>query len=367
MAQPYAEADCSIPLALYFKVISAQQLPRQAKEGTKEKDADDRDPIDPFVSVTLLTPDSWGKQPRSFLRDSSAQSPGVNTNLLLEPNPDNATRQQPQRSSSLPIDESLLEREPVIEDDAISLTESQNSRTGRDSGPQRPSVPHLDTSVMVSAIISDEPDSNEGPLVTGASPEAAALTSAGAPSVTSAGEQKTSTDPLQTSNDPGGALSSIADALSAKSSRSRLRTPTVKGNGFSPHWNTSMSILVEVPAGSDLDLGSLESGSSSKVDVHKLSRGLLDLCFLRFEVYDEDLGLSDAASSNSSNSSFDSDCVAAYAVPIGSLQPGYRHLPLYDAQLSQFLFSTLFVYSRIRFVGLTGRKKDKRRRLDGAD
>lgn len=39
-----------------------------------------------------------------------------------------------------------------------------------------------------------------------------------------------------------------------------------------------------------------------------------------------------------------------YCVPLGSLEHGFRHLPLHDAQMSQHLFSTLFVQINIRDV-----------------
>ena len=42
--------------------------------------------------------------------------------------------------------------------------------------------------------------------------------------------------------------------------------------------------------------------------------------------------------------------LAVYCVPLGSMQMGYRHLPLHDAQLSQYLFSTLFVHVGVRYV-----------------
>ncbi|KAJ7460554.1 1-phosphatidylinositol-4,5-bisphosphate phosphodiesterase 1 [Mycena latifolia] len=42
--------------------------------------------------------------------------------------------------------------------------------------------------------------------------------------------------------------------------------------------------------------------------------------------------------------------LASYIAPLSSLQQGFRHLPLHDAQLCQYLFSTLFVYVNIRDV-----------------
>ncbi len=140
--------------------------------------------------------------------------------------------------------------------------------------------------------------------------------------------------------------------------------------------------------------------SLDHAELDRISRGLLDLCFVRFEIFDDDLegedsrdiapatsptppsdsasppidataklaldtaadpsktgsgargGPGSESSVASSTSSIDADSVAAYAVSVGALQQGYRHLPLYDHQLSQFLFSTLFVRSRLRLVGI---------------
>ena len=42
--------------------------------------------------------------------------------------------------------------------------------------------------------------------------------------------------------------------------------------------------------------------------------------------------------------------IAVYCCPVESLGRGYRHLALHDAQLSQYLFSTLFVHVDVRDV-----------------
>jgi len=63
----------------------------------------------------------------------------------------------------------------------------------------------------------------------------------------------------------------------------------------------------------------------------------MDLIFVRFEVKGQ------YGSENHP--------LAVYCISLGSLQQGYRHLPLHDQQLSQYLFSTLFVHVSIRNVG----------------
>ena len=54
-----------------------------------------------------------------------------------------------------------------------------------------------------------------------------------------------------------------------------------------------------------------------------------DLVFIRFSIKQEDKD--------------DNEPLAVYCMSLGSLNLGYRHLPLHDAQLPQYLFSMLFV------------------------
>ncbi|KAG8926409.1 Phospholipase C [Tulasnella sp. 418] len=88
------------------------------------------------------------------------------------------------------------------------------------------------------------------------------------------------------------------------------RTGVVKNNGFNPIWEEKLTIPFDL-------LG-----------------GMKDLVFVRFEVREED-GDQD-------------NPVAVYCISLGSLMMGYRHLPLHDQQMSQYLFSTLFVNVNIR-------------------
>ncbi|KZT64238.1 PLC-like phosphodiesterase [Daedalea quercina L-15889] len=83
------------------------------------------------------------------------------------------------------------------------------------------------------------------------------------------------------------------------------RTGVVKNNGFNPVWEQQLSIPFDVVG-----------------EMH-------DLVFVRFAVKQEGL--------------VDEEPLAVYCASLGSLNMGYRHLPLHDAQLSQYLFSTLFV------------------------
>ncbi|KAF8331226.1 phosphoinositide-specific phospholipase C [Amanita rubescens] len=84
------------------------------------------------------------------------------------------------------------------------------------------------------------------------------------------------------------------------------RTSAVKNNGFNPVWEEQIRIPFECVG------------------------DMWDLVFVRFVVRQED-------------GKDDEDPLAVYCVSLGSLGQGYRHLPLHDAQLSQYLFSTLFV------------------------
>lgn len=352
-------ADKAVRFRLDLNIVSAQQLPKKSKAGTgKDKDKngnnDTREPIDPFVVVSLLAPACWGKQPRGLLQKASAKESAV------------------------------ISLQPVEQGDAASAPAAQVEPTDT---PGRSELGRSD------ATTSTEParQSVDPTVLADASP---------------ADKQGTET---------------TAPKASTLAPSHLLRTPTVKGNGFSPEWHTDMSVLIDVPAGASDELLSLIEASKASSqsgdalahpELERLSRGLLDLCFVRFEIFDDDLddhgvdgiattkrapdaksiqsstsatSITDATSrlstdstlvnskpssveaeiiggtrsragsetsSASSTSSIDAESVAAYSVSVGALQQGYRHLPLYDHQLSQFLFSTLFVRSRLRLVGL---------------
>ncbi|OAX38558.1 PLC-like phosphodiesterase [Rhizopogon vinicolor AM-OR11-026] len=83
------------------------------------------------------------------------------------------------------------------------------------------------------------------------------------------------------------------------------RTNAVKNNGFNPVWQEPLSLPFDCVG------------------------GMLDLIFVRFTLRRD--------------GEHDEEPIAVYCVNLGSLAMGYRHLPLHDTQLSQYLFSTLFV------------------------
>ncbi|KAG8945509.1 Phospholipase C [Tulasnella sp. 419] len=88
------------------------------------------------------------------------------------------------------------------------------------------------------------------------------------------------------------------------------RTSVVKNNGFNPVWDETLSLQYEL-------LG-----------------GMSDLVFARFEVKERDGN--------------EERLIGMYCISLGSLLMGYRHLPLHDQQMSQYLFASLFVKISIR-------------------
>ncbi|CAL1710104.1 unnamed protein product [Somion occarium] len=101
--------------------------------------------------------------------------------------------------------------------------------------------------------------------------------------------------------------------VSATSARTiTVKTGVVKNNGFNPVWEQGLSLPFDCVG------------------------DMMDLIFVRFAVKQEDKD--------------DEEPLAVYCCSLGSLNHGYRHLPLHDTQLSQYLFSTLFVRIDIRDV-----------------
>lgn len=105
------------------------------------------------------------------------------------------------------------------------------------------------------------------------------------------------------------------------------RTSTVKKNGFNPIWEEELGLKFDCAG------------------------DMMDLIFVRFLVKQEAKDTDEP--------------LAVYCTSLGSLQQGeypavhivtdltflgYRHLPLHDSQMSQYLFSTLFVRINIKIV-----------------
>jgi phosphatidylinositol phospholipase C delta len=106
--------------------------------------------------------------------------------------------------------------------------------------------------------------------------------------------------------------SSATPSPSSTGSTGRLlsrRTNSVKNNGFNPVWQEVLSLPFDCVG------------------------DMFDLIFVRFAVRRD--------------GDNDEEPIAVYCVSLGSLAMGYRHLPLHDTQLSQYLFSTLFVMCAI--------------------
>jgi phosphatidylinositol phospholipase C delta len=111
----------------------------------------------------------------------------------------------------------------------------------------------------------------------------------------------------------------------------RVETDAVKNNGFNPSWQTCLKLKFEVAG------------------------DMLDLVFIRFSIRNE----GDAE---------DERALAMYCTSLGSLKQGrpfhtfhpltlswdlgYRHLPLHDQQMTQYLFSTLFIHTNLRQIDL---------------
>ncbi|KAG6865067.1 hypothetical protein C0991_005342 [Blastosporella zonata] len=94
----------------------------------------------------------------------------------------------------------------------------------------------------------------------------------------------------------------------------QARTRSVRNNGFNPIWREKLELPFDVVGGKEM----------------------LDLIFVQFTVIEDDYDQDE------------DDPIAVYCTPLSCLEKGYRHLPLHDSQLSQYLFSTLFVQVQIR-------------------
>lgn len=105
----------------------------------------------------------------------------------------------------------------------------------------------------------------------------------------------------------GGTDASARDGMSGIGAPLRKRTRIVQSNGWDPHFNEPMSFTVETKYPS--------------------------LVFVRWTVWNS----LDGESINSSNVP-----LASYTAKLESLQQGFRHIPLKNAQSEQFYFSSLF-------------------------
>jgi len=112
--------------------------------------------------------------------------------------------------------------------------------------------------------------------------------------------------------DRSGGAAPMTNMTIGTGTRAALRTSVVKSNGFNPIWEENLRIPFTCVG------------------------DMFDLIFVRFAV------------KHGGKDKEDDEPLAVYCTSLGSLAFGYRHLPLHDSQLSQYLFSTLFVCVNVR-------------------
>ncbi|CAO1632645.1 unnamed protein product [Parajaminaea phylloscopi] len=315
-------ASKGIRIHLQLTIISAQQLPR-GRDIVRDKESEEGDAIDPFVRVSLLTPESWGVQPQAITKvATNPREPAMELSSGRGHLPGRACANDKRDDASSSIDS-------MPSQDSISLSSLGSRRhvERRPSGHRRPS--DASTSHMV----------------------------------------------------PGG-TAKPAPGASLRQSRTMpaSTTPVVRANGFNPVWNHTLEIPIVVPAGEAVTEEVLDSEEGGPEAVtRRVTRGLLDLAFLRFEVCEatstpnaspastppaRELSSSRHSSSNLLPSPGDASAtgatpsgvtLASYVASIGALERGYRHIPLHDGQLQQYPFSTLFIRNQLQVVGVVTR------------
>ncbi|KAL4261944.1 Phosphoinositide phospholipase C [Pleurotus pulmonarius] len=130
------------------------------------------------------------------------------------------------------------------------------------------------------------------------------------PQVKTDGKPSKSAEDLPAYSPPSGPTATMATCARKISSA----TSVVRHNGFNPVWEEQLRLPFDC-------VGDMK-----------------ELIFLRFAVKQEGKG------------GDDDEVLAVFCASLGSLQQGYRHIPLHDVQLSQFLFATLFVRIEIQDV-----------------
>lgn len=304
--------DRKIRVLLDLNLVSAQQLPR-SRDIVRDKEGQDGDALDPFVVISLLTPESWDAQPqigssssmgRQRTREHSGPSAASSTPPAVGPAP---SKSHGESTTNLTL--------------GSSWDRAQRPPFQREIQPVRSPNEVLESETEFSLPV------------------------------------KTIT------------------AAQQRTLRPSARTHTVRGNGFNPVWNHPFEIAIEVPAGEarNLSSGSVPDDENSEEAVRLRTRGLLDLCFLKFEVYtdtsppaSQSSNLSREASGSGRNapttppsagsvpspagSLSTGSLLASSTVAVGALERGYRHLPLYDGQLQQYPFSTLFVRNHVHLA-----------------
>ncbi|KAF9494260.1 hypothetical protein BDN71DRAFT_1449158 [Pleurotus eryngii] len=130
------------------------------------------------------------------------------------------------------------------------------------------------------------------------------------PQVKANGKQSRSAEDLPAYSPPSGPTATMA----TRARKISCSTSVVRHNGFNPVWEEQLRLPFDC-------VGDMK-----------------ELIFLKFAVKQEGKG------------GDDDEVLAVFCASLGSLQRGYRHIPLHDVQLSQFLFATLFVWIEIQDV-----------------
>ncbi|KAF2087477.1 1-phosphatidylinositol-4,5-bisphosphate phosphodiesterase 1 [Saccharata proteae CBS 121410] len=105
----------------------------------------------------------------------------------------------------------------------------------------------------------------------------------------------------------GGMDASARNGISGIGAPLRKRTQMIEGNGYDPNFNAPLSMTLETR--------------------------YPDLVFVRWTVWN---------STDGRNASSSSAPLATFTAKLSSLQQGYRHIPLYNANGEEYLFSSLF-------------------------
>lgn len=320
--------DCRLSVTLRLTIVSAQQLPR-LRDVVRDKESEDGDTIDPFVTVSLFTPESWGAQPQMI--------PLVGPQI---------------REKSFSEFSSTVDSPAVRTNDAANLSGSNLSLTCEGAA---------DSSQAIEESLPQGSPCGQSNLST----------------------HRRASDPSSTRLLSSG----TAKTLPGSQPRSTRGQPTastafVSANGFNPVWDHTIDVPIELPAGeatADEALNfSDKRASMPDVTVRRLTRGLLDLAFLRFQVCDNTsrtplnftvrdpcpvsgsphgqaaTGVKASSMDTAYPNAFSGSVLASCLVSIGAMERGYRHLPLFDAQLQQYPFSTLFIRNHVRIDGVVG-------------
>lgn len=128
----------------------------------------------------------------------------------------------------------------------------------------------------------------------------------------------------------------VTDSPTSPLRRTSSRTHTIRSQGLAPIWRSPFLIEVDIPAGIDTvavlaQRTRHDTASRHAILLHEATRGLLDLCFLRLQAWDDQPT---------------PVLLASRSVSLGRLGRGYRHLALHDTQLSPLLYASLFIHTR---------------------